>query len=62
MLVVDQAMHRQRPQIRDMEIVAGLERFGGRRRDAVAEAADTAEMAEEDGFGRGAKRAGLPAS
>ena len=53
------ALDRDRAQIDDEQIVARLQRFGARRRDAVAEARSAVEQAEEHRLGGGRERARL---
>ena len=55
----DQALDRDRAQVDDEEIVARLQRFGARRRDADAEARRAVEQAEEHRLGDRGQRARL---
>ena len=60
-LGADQALHGDRAQIGDFQIVARLERLDRRRLEADTEARRLIHEAEEHGFARGAERARLGA-
>ncbi len=56
-LGIDQPLHGDRAQIRDHEIVAGLERLGCRFADVDAETGDAVAQTEKDRFARRRERA-----